>query len=53
MAVIDYKKFIIHITVKIALNDSILDTTISTKYEFNTTSFSAAIKFWKLWTLYF
>ena len=37
MAIIDYKKSIIHITLLIALIDSVLLTTIPTKYEFNTT----------------
>ena len=45
--IIDYKKSIIHINLQIVLNDSIPDTTISTKYEFNIISFSAVMKFQK------
>ena len=51
MVIIDYKKSIIHITLWIALIDCVLYTTILTKYEFNTTLFSAVMKFQKLWTL--
>ena len=47
MAIIDYKKSIIHITLLIALIDSVLHTAIPTKYEFNTTLFSAVMKFQK------
>ena len=53
MAIIDYKKSIIHITLQIAFINSVLHTTNPTKYEFNTTMFSAVMKFPKLWTLLF
>ena len=39
MAIIDYKKSIIHITLQIALIDSVVHTTILTKYEFRNTLF--------------
>ena len=51
MAIIDYKKSIIHITLLIAEIDSVSHTTISTKYEFDATLFSAVMKFQKLWML--
>ena len=51
MSIIDYKKSIIHITLQIALIDSVWHTTIPTKYEFNTALFSAVMKIQKLWTL--
>ena len=51
MAIIDYKKSIIYVSLYIALIDCVLHTTIPTEYEFNTTLFSAVMKFQKLWTL--
>ena len=50
MAIIDYKKSIIHKT-QTTLIDCVFHTTIPTKYEFNSTLFSAVMKFQKLWTL--
>ena len=50
MAIIDYKKSILCIALKIVINVFILDAAISNKYEFNTTSFSVDTKFQKLWT---
>ena len=47
MAIIDYKKSIIHITLQIGLIDSVLHMTYPTKYKFNTTLFSAVMKFQK------
>ena len=51
MAIIDYNKSIIHITLQIVLIDSVEHTTIPTKCEFNTTLLSEVMKFQKLWTL--
>ena len=51
MAIIDYKKSIIHKTVQIALIDSVTQTTIPTKFELDTTVFSAVMEFQKLWML--
>ena len=51
MAIIDYKKSIIHITLLISLIDSVSHKTIPTKYEFDTTLLSAVMKFQKLWKL--
>ena len=48
MGIIDYKKSIIHVTLQIALVDSVLHTTNPTKYEFNTTLFSAVMNFQKV-----
>ena len=48
IAIIDYKISILYITLKIAYIISAWHTTILTKYKFNTTLFSAVMKFQKL-----